>query len=309
MTNPTSAKGVVLLTGAAGFIGRRIGQALTARGWRVIGTDVAVADDPGFAVHRADVRDTVRHAGLLAEGCDGIIHAGGVSGPMVMSDNPAEVMDVNFRGTTSLLALARAFGLRRFVGLSSVSAYGTTTGLDVVDETAPLIATNAYGTSKAASDLAIQSYAGTYGLDAVALRIGWVYGPGRVTDAIIQPALRSARGGPAFEMAEGGDHMIQFVHVDDVVEAVLATYLAERPSFAAYNVNGAEAHSVRDICALIATQRPDVKLRLGSGTIPGGEVQGRMDLSRIETDLGWQPRIGFAQGLRDYVDWLSEHPV
>lgn len=300
-------RGAVLLTGAAGFIGRRIGQALTAQGRRVIGTDLVVPPDLGFACHRADVRDTVRHASLLAQGCDSIIHAGGISGPMVLADTPAEVMDINIRGTAGLLALAHGFGLRRFVGLSSVSAYGTTAGLAVVTETAPLTATNAYGTSKAASDLMIQSYAQDYGLSAAALRIGWVYGPGRVTDAIIQPVLRSA-GGAVFDLAAGGDHMIQFVHVEDVVAAVLAAHAAAHLPHAAYNVNGAEAHSVREICAMIAGLRPGVQTRIGPGPLPGNEVQGRMDLSRIAQDLGWAPRLGFAEGLRGYVDWLAEHP-
>lgn len=300
-------KGAVLLTGAAGFIGRRIGQALSEKGVKVIGTDVVAPEDLGFECHRADVRDLVRHASLLARGCDSIIHAGGISGPMVLPDNPAEVMDINIRGTGGLLALAHGLGLRRFVGLSSVSAYGSTPGLEVVDETAPLTASNAYGTSKAASDLMIQSYASDYGLSAVALRIGWVYGPGRMTDAIIQPVVRSATGA-VFDLPEGGDHPIQFAHVTDVVAAVLAAHGAESLPAAAYNVNGAEVLTIREICALIAARRPGVRMNIGSGPLPGNERQGRMDLSRIARDLGWAPQIGFAEGLAAYLDWLAEHP-
>lgn len=301
------AKGAVLLTGAAGFIGRRIGQALSGKGVKVIGTDVVVPEDLGFEIHRADVRDLARHASLLAQGCDSIIHAGGISGPMVLADNPAEVMDINIRGTGSLLALAQGLGLRRFVGLSSVSAYGSTPGLAVVDESAPLTASNAYGTSKAASDLMIQSYAAEYRLSAVALRIGWVYGPGRMTDAIIQPVMRSAKG-EAFDLPQGGDHPIQFAHVDDVVAAVLAAHAAESLPAAAYNVNGSEVLTIREICALIAAQCPDVRTNLGPGPLPSNELQGRMDLSRIARDLGWAPRIGFAEGLSAYLEWLAEHP-
>ncbi|MGN7871262.1 NAD-dependent epimerase/dehydratase family protein [Paracoccus sp. 22332] len=296
----------VLVTGAAGFIGHRITQALMDRGRRVIGTDVrAPSGDIGCDFYVADARDALRHAPMVA-GCDSIIHCGGISGPMVMTDNPAEVIDINISGTAGLLALARSFGLRRFVGLSSVSAYGDTPGRDLVDETAPLTATNAYGTSKAASDLLIQSHARSYGLSAVALRIGWVYGPGRVTDAIIQPAMRSSATAP-YVIAEGGDHLLQFVHVDDVVEAVLAAWAAEALPSAAYNVNGAEVLSVRDICRMVAERHPAARIEVGSGTLPGSDVQGQMDLSLAARELGWSPRVSFSQGLTDYVEWLKDH--
>jgi len=65
---------------------------------------------------------------------------------------------------------------------------------------------------------------------------------------------------------------------------------------------------VREICAMIAQLRPDTRIRLGPGNLPGTEVQGRMDLSRIARDLGWTPRVAFADGLAAYVDWLRDHP-
>lgn len=305
MTKPKA----VLVTGAAGFIGRRVAKALQARGYRVIGTDMQILqDDPGFEYFTADIRDTVRLSPVLAHGCDGIVHCGGISGPMVMVDNPAEVIDINIRGTGGLLGLARGFGLRRFVGLSSVSAYGDTGGRPVIDETTPLNATNAYGTSKAATDLLIQSYAQFYGLSAAALRIGWVYGPGRATDAIVQPVVRSAKGGPVFDLPEGGDHPIQFVHVEDVVDAILRVYEAQSLPSAVYNVNGAEIFTVRQICAMIAESCPKVRVTLGPGMMPRTEVHGRMDISRAERDLGWVPQVPFRDGLARYVDWLKDHP-
>ncbi|MES2666145.1 MAG: NAD(P)-dependent oxidoreductase [Pseudomonadota bacterium] len=301
------ARDTVLVTGAAGFIGRRIADALVARGHRVIGTDVHPPAQPtGFEVYQADVRDTTRHAPVVA-GCDAIVHCGGISGPMVLADNPAEVVDINIRGTAGLLALARGVGLRRFVGLSSVSAYGNTGTRQVVDEDTPLTATNAYGTSKAASDLLIQSYAGNYGLSAAALRIGWVYGPGRVTDALIQPMVRSARGQPC-DLAAGGDHALQFVHVEDVVSAALAALAVETLPSAVFNINGADMLTVRQMAAMIARHYPGVRITLGPGLLPDTDVQGRMDLTRAARDLGWTPAVDFAGGLAAYVDWLKAHP-
>ncbi|WP_428928953.1 NAD-dependent epimerase/dehydratase family protein [Marinibacterium sp. SX1] len=297
----------IYVTGAAGFIGRYLLPALIERGHEVIATDVAApAEDPGCRFETADIRDNLRHAPLVAQ-CDTVVHCGGISGPMLMQDNPAEVLDINIKGTLGLLSLARSFGLRRFVGLSSVSAYGTTPDMAMAGEDTPLCASNAYGTSKAAGDHLIQCYAGEYGLSAAALRVGWVYGPGRATDAILQPCVRSARGEP-YAIPEGGDHRLQFVHVRDVVSAIIATVEAESLASSAYNVNGAETFTVREVVDMVKACLPDVSVEVGPGLLPGTDVQAPMDLSRAAHELGWTPQIGFAEGLAPYVDWLQEHP-
>lgn len=300
----------VLVTGAAGFIGRRVAEALLAEGQHVIGTDVRPPPaNFGFEFYVADIRDMLRHAPVIGRDCDSIIHCGGISGPMVLADNPAEVIDINIRGTAGLLELAKAFGLRRFVCLSSVSAYGDTPpGCDLVDETAPLGASNAYGTSKAATDLLTQSYARSYGLSAVALRLGWVYGPGRATDAIVQPAMRSSASAP-YVLTEGGDHVLQFVHVQDAVAAILSAWRVEKLASAAYNINGAETMPVSDICAMILHRHPAANIQVGPGLLPQSDVQGRMDISNAKQELDWVPKVRFGEGLAAYIDWLKEHPL
>jgi nucleoside-diphosphate-sugar epimerase len=299
----------VLVTGAAGFIGRRVVKALAEQGKRVIGTDVAKPADDELPCdfYAADIRDITRHAGVIAGQCDSIIHCGGISGPMLLQDNPAEVLDINIRGTSQLLSLAHQTGLRRFVSLSSVSAYGNTPRLDLVNETAPLSASTFYGTSKAASDLILQSYAANLGLSAVALRIGWVYGPGRVTDAIIQPLVRSAKGA-AYRLDAGAEHRLQFVHADDVVSAILAAFNAPTLAGTVYNINGAETVTVGEIFDLIARQIPSIRAAIGPGLLPGADVQGKMMLSAAHRDLGWKPRVSMVDGLRSYVTWLQHNP-
>lgn len=298
----------VYVTGAAGFIGRHLVPALLERGHSVIGTDAArPAQDPGHEFHAADIRDTLRHAPLLAR-CDSIVHCGGISGPMLLEDNPAEVLDINISGSSALLSLARSFGLRRFIGLSSVSAYGSTPpDTKLASEDTPLRASNAYGTSKAATDLLIQCYAGQYGLSAAALRVGWVYGPGRATDAILQPAVRTARG-VAYAIPEGGDHVLQFVHVSDVVGAIIAALEAETLPSAAYNVNGAETFTVREIVRMVTELTPGAVVEVGPGLMPDTDVQAPMDLSCADRELGWRPEVAFGDGLAPYVEWLKEHP-
>jgi UDP-glucuronate 4-epimerase len=300
----------VLVTGAGGFIGSRVVAELHRQRRWVIGTDVARPANPpaeGVDFYVADVRDITRHAAVIARRCDSIVHCGGISGPMLMEDNPGEVLDINVRGTHQLLSLASSMGLRRFVGLSSVAAYGNTPGRDLVDETAPLTASTFYGTSKAATDLMLQTYVQTLGLSATALRIGWVYGPGRVTDAIIQPIVRSARGEP-YRMSTGGDHLLQLVHVDDVVAAILAALDAPQLPRPAYNINGLETVQISAMRDMIAAQLPSIRAEIGPGPLEGADLQGKMSVASAQRDLGWIPKVSFTDGLSRYVDWLQHHP-
>jgi len=308
MTNTTER--AVFLTGAAGYIGQRVMGALVAQGRKVIATDVVRprAEIPaGVEFYTADVRDIAKHAGPVSR-ADAIIHCGGISGPMLYGDNPGELLDINIRGTTQLLTLAVSFGISRFVTLSSVSAYGDTPkGMDIVDESAPLRASTVYGSSKAASDIIVETYVRNFGLSAVALRIGWVYGPGRVTDAIIQPVVRSARG-ESYRLAAGADHSLQFVHIDDVVDAVLCALKAEAPKQHAYNINGADTVKVGRIFDLIRDQLPAITAEIGPGPLEGTEIHGVMSIEAAKRDLGWEPKVGFEEGLRAYVDWLQHNP-
>ena len=292
----------VLVTGAAGFIGRVVLRKLAERGQAAIGTDMVSADGPEpFVV--ADARDILKLAPRLT-GCDGIIHCGGISGPMLAQDSPAEVLDINFRSTVQLLDLTRTLGLRRMIFCSSVAAYGDTGVETPVDESHPLKASSAYGTSKAAADLAVQTFVAKFGLSATSLRIGWVYGPGRRTDAILQPMIRSGLGGPVYALERGADQRIQFVHVEDAADAIVAAYEAPTLPRPAYNVNGAEVLSVAEIGVLVERHLSSARLALGPGAMDDTDQQGPMRLEAAAEDLGWRPRLGFEASLVAYIDWL-----
>jgi UDP-glucuronate 4-epimerase len=295
----------IIVTGAAGFVGNRIAQRLHAAARVVIGTDLAAPESgSGFVFVQADSRDIARHTALVADGCDGIIHCGGISGPMLARDNPAELFDINIRGSWLLLELARIFGLRRFILCSSVSAYGTTSNTQAVTEKEPLRASTAYGPSKAASDLLLQTYVAQHGVSAVALRLGWVYGPRRRTDGILRPMIRSAFDGTPFTLGEGADHALQFVHVDDVVDAVIAAFDAPAPARPAYNINGSAVMTLGVIAELVKDILPAAQIAVGAGLLPETDMQAPMSLDAARDDFGWQPRVALEDGLRGYADWL-----
>ena len=174
----------VLVTGASGLIGHAVRARLAAAGRPVLGVDMAAK--PGQApVAIADLGDVHRlHALAAAHAVGAVVHCGAVLGPMVSVDNPYAIVQTNVVGTANILELARVRKLRRVVFCSSISAYGPTAAPATeagVPEDVPLAPSSVYGASKVAGEQLLASYRRQHGLDAVAIRLSWVYGPGRTT--------------------------------------------------------------------------------------------------------------------------------
>src|SRR5688500_5873774 len=136
--------GTILLTGAAGMIGRVLHQRLIERGDTVIATDRL----EGEGIIACDLTEVHR---LHARGAkaNAILHCGAISGPMVARDNPHLIVQSNIVGTANMLELARVKKMRRVVFLSSVSAFGSTpAGVELVPEGVVLSPSSVYGASK-----------------------------------------------------------------------------------------------------------------------------------------------------------------
>ena len=301
----------VLVTGAAGMIGRRVVEMLSAAGRPVIACDRVTPPDPAdYATVLSELADIHRLFDIVVQGAvAGIIHCGGVSGPMVGRDHPAGTAAANIAGTVNLLEIARQRRLGRFVYCSSVSAYGhTPPGLDPVDASAPLAATDIYGASKAAADLMVRAYASDYGVDAVALRIGFVFGPRRRTASFLGSALRDAIDGRATRIAEDGERMMQMVYVEDVAEAVIAAYDADDVKPRAFNVTSGTRLKLQELAELVTQALPQARIRFGTTPDREANRQARFDIAATERALGWRPRITLEEGIACYADWLRQNP-
>src|SRR5262245_19449616 len=144
----------VLVTGSSGFLGSALVPRLARAGHRVVGLDPAPTQGPGYAHVTQDLSDQARLAELLAaHRITHLIHAGGVSGPMVLGDRPAEVMAINVTGSLNLLHAALATGVKTFVYCSSVAAIGEYDEPQPIRDDHPMRPVHPYGASKAAMDM------------------------------------------------------------------------------------------------------------------------------------------------------------
>jgi nucleoside-diphosphate-sugar epimerase len=292
----------VLVTGATGFLGK----AAIRLAVRHDVTGTAIADDRGTEILGCDLRDRMAvHAMVERLRPDCVLHCGAVSGPMLARE-PGLLFDVNVGGTLNIAEAARMCGVRRVVFASSIAVYGRQPSREPVPESAPLMADDAYGASKIASEVLLRSYSGVH-FEAVALRISSVFGPGRQVDCLIQQAARAARSQSSLRLAGNGRAPRQFVHIEDAAAALVRAIDAPSPAQFAYNISGGSYLSEENVAALIAARLPGLRVETAPeapAQWPDGDI-GPLDIAAARRDLGYAPAKDFAAALDDYIALLA----
>ncbi len=291
----------ILVTGANGFVGRPLAAAYRTQGHQVLAVDVSGSAETGIDAC-FDLRDgPAVHAAGRTFAPEAIIHAGGISGPMLLLDRPTEILDINCGGTISLLEIARFAECRRFVFCSSTAVYGSTPSSEMIPEEATLRPTSIYAASKVAGEAIVRGYAETYGLDAISLRIGTVYGPGRTTDCVLRELVKCGIAGRSYDV-EDGRPVENHIYVDDVVRAIATATFAQNFKHHAYNIVGPEA--------LTLAQAADAVHRAFPGPAPivripeKGATEGPVDGSRAKNEFGFVGTIGLQEGIQRYAEYL-----
>lgn len=298
----------VLITGAAGLVGHVVRTRLGAGGVPVVPVDVRARSDDGFSQVAVDVLDTARLDEIFtATRPSAVVHAGGVSGPMVLPDDPATVIQVNVAGTGNLLETARRHGVSRFVYCSSIAAYGPAAGSPVVEDT-PLHPADVYGATKAAGEHLVEAYHRRHGLSTASLRLVTVFGPRRTTDCLIRQLLLDARDGRHTHVPLPADAPQQYVSVDDAADAVLAA-LEHPEAVGAYNVTGQGVLTVGEVVDAVRTADPRVDAETGPPDPAAADRwPGPLDPAAARRDLGYTARSDFGEAVAAYRVWLDQRP-
>jgi UDP-glucose 4-epimerase len=284
----------VVVTGGAGFIGRRVVTALLE-----LGADVTVADkqepsQPGIRPVVGDLRDPSVAAQAVSPGTDVIIHLAAVTSVLRSLEDPVGTYQTNVDATATLLELARTRGVGTFV-LASTNAVVGDVGRTVITEQHPTRPLTPYGATKAAGEMLLSSYSAAYGVAGCALRFSNVYGPGmEAKDSFVPRLMRAARDGHGVQVYGDGTQVRDLVHVDDIVTGV---FLAWRTGYCGPLILGAgESITVNDI-VLAARSVTGAPIPVENVPPKPGEMPAVIvDISAAQA-LGYEPVYDLKSGL------------
>jgi nucleoside-diphosphate-sugar epimerase len=296
-----------LVTGAAGFIGSHLADALEAAGHDVVGLD-SFTDfyDPALKEENARGHD-VRRVDLETDelelvGLDGVFHLAGQPGVRSFGERFPLYLRRNVLATQRLFEAASAAGVR-VVWASSSSVYGDAESYPTREDADPR-PRSPYGITKLACEHLARAYAADFGLDAVALRYFTVYGPRQRPDMFMTRVVTALAEGGSFEIYGDGSQSRSFTYVGDAVAATLAAMERGRAG-EIYNVGGGEIATVREAIALLERiSGRTLDVRYGPRA-PGDLARTSADNARARAELGWQPGTGLEDGLRAHWEWAA----
>lgn len=295
----------ILITGGAGLVGMALRQRLAELGLPILATDAVShgRNDPDLTIAQLTDQSAVE-ALFATQEITSVIHCGAISGPMLTRDNPGLVVDVNIGGTARLMDQARRHGVGRFVFCSSISVYGSV-GPGRIDESTPLRPTSVYAATKVSGEALVDAFLTEHGLDGVSLRIARVYGPHRRGNCVIADVIRDHMAGGETRIPCDRAFMYHYVHVNDVVGAIIAALDAPHLPQRRYNVSGGEALTMPQIVATAEQVLPGARITMVPGQDDVPDIQQDFDISAIARDLGWRPGIKLARGIGLYAESLA----
>jgi len=296
-----------VVTGAAGFIGSHLAEALRDRGHSVVAVD-AFTDyyDPREKEDNARELDVMRidlaENDLDLDGVDGVFHLAGQPGVRSFGEAFPLYLRRNVLASQRVFQSAAEAGVR-VVYASSSSVYGEAERYPTPEDAHPQ-PISPYGITKLACEQLAHVYATGFGLDGVGIRYFTVYGPRQRPDMFFRRVCEALLSGGRFEIYGSGEQSRSFTEVADAVEATIAA-MEGAPAGALYNVGGGEEASMLEAIALLE--------RLSGQTLPvqhvdrarGDVPRTKADVSRIREALGWEPRVRLGDGLARMWAWAS----
>ena len=294
----------IVVTGGKGFIGTYVVNEL------VDTHDVTILDN-GYRESQLPISKNIKIVdgnitdynlvSNVVNGCDIVIHLAGISQVMTSIKHPSLTFEYNIRGTENIARSCCETGVKLLFS-SSREVYGTQEHLPVKTD-AELKPDNPYAASKIAGEMLIKAYSKAYGLEYAIFRLSNVYGhgdSGRVLPIFIHNALHEKD-----LQIYGTNKIIDFVHVTDVVKAVLKMLTLNENAI--MNIGSGIGRSLEEV-ALSINAFTGNKISINTLSPRIGEVDRYVaDITEALEIIGWVPSIDFDAGLKEMIEEVREH--
>jgi UDP-glucuronate 4-epimerase len=317
----------VLVTGAAGFIGYHVSEALLARGEAVVGIDnindyydvrlkearlARLKAHNRFAFTKLNIADRDGLAALVQKhgDIDRIVHLAAQAGVRYSIKNPHAYAESNLIGHLNILELARGIkGFKHLVYASSSSVYGGNTKLPFAIEDKVDRPVSLYAATKGANELMSHSYSHLYGIPQTGLRFFTVYGPWGRPDMAYFDFTRAIFAGEKIRVFNNGDMKRDFTWIGDIVTGVVAALdkpPVNTPPYRLYNIGNNNAENLLDFISVIE-KACGKKAVTELAPMQAGDVKATYaDITAITNDLGFKPTTPITEGIPQFVKWYRD---
>jgi UDP-glucuronate 4-epimerase len=312
----------VLITGAAGFIGSHVAEALVAAGHRVTGVDsfddylyasslkrANAATLAGVTIVEADICDRDAIARVLDGSVDVVCHLAALAGVRPSLAEPLRYLRTNIEGTGVIIERLRALGKQRLVFASSSSVYGAKRGeaSAAFSEDDPcLTPASPYAATKRMNELQLSAYRDLFGLGVIALRFFTVYGPRQRPDMAIAKFTRAIATGQPLTLFGDGSSRRDYTFITDIVAGVVAAIERARPGqFDIYNLGGAQTVSLAELVGIVERVVGKQAIIDRQPDQPGDVPITFARIDRARAALAYAPTTPPAVGIAKYWEWLA----
>jgi UDP-glucose 4-epimerase len=298
-----------LVTGAAGFIGSHFCELLLDRGYQVVGIDnLRVGRQSNLELPLQSSRfsfvklDVATEFEEIDKDFDVIFHLAALADIVPSITNPSEYFSSNVVGTLNVMEFARANRIQKVVYSASSSCYGIPDKFPT-NEAMPIKPEYPYALTKFLGEQILLHWGKVYNIDVTSLRFFNVYGPRARTSgtygAVFGVFLAQKLAGRPLTIVGDGEQTRDFTYVSDVADALLLASQLGLPS-TIYNVGSGGTYSINDLANKIGGPIVHIPKR------PGEPDCTFADVSRIKSELGWEPKVSFDQGVSLMLDNISE---
>ena len=311
----------VLITGAGGFIGSHLTEALVKAGAKVRvfirynsrdGRGNLEDLEPRLLEQIEMIAGDLRDADVIersVKGCDAVFHLGALVGIPYSYKNPREVVETNILGTFNVLTAARDHGVERIVHTSTSEVYGSARYVPI-DESHPLQGQSPYSASKIGADKLAESFYASFDLPVVTVRPFNCYGPRQSARAVIPTLITQALACQEIRLGNT-DTLRDFTFVTDTAEGFIKAAQSSAGLGKVINIGSGKEISIGQLAQVItSTIQSKAKIVVDEERVrpSRSEVNRLLADNRLAKEtIGWEPQVSLEEGVRRTVAWIASH--
>ena len=309
---------MILVTGAAGFIGSHLCEALLKDDFYVVGIDnfdsfydplikkknlQSFLKHPKFTFHETSITDIASLEKIFSEHqFELIVHLAAKAGVRPSIEQPFAYKITNIDGTMNLLELVRQHNIKRFIFASSSSVYGNNEKIPFSENDPVDNPISPYAATKKAGELICYTYHHLYKINIFALRFFTVYGPRQRPEMAIHKFTRHINNGVPVQLYGYGKPKRDYTYIDDILQGIMNA-IETVEGYEIINLGESKTISTKDLIDVIESKLGKKAFRTQVEMQPGDVNVTYADISKAEKILNYKPKTTIEEGISKFVDW------